>query len=86
MPKVWETFPTEQPPFDPEDYEVIILIGPPGSGKSSLVESLSDFIVVSRDILRYKAKCIKLMNDVLKTGGKVIVDNTNPVEKLEKIT
>ena len=84
MPRIWETFPTEQPPFDPEDYEVIVLIGPPGSGKSSFVESLSDFIVVSRDILRYKAKCIKLMNDVLKTGGKVIVDNTNPSRDTRK--
>ena len=78
MPKTWETFPKEQPPLDIEDYEVIVLIGPPGSGKSSITESLPDFTVVSRDILRYKAKCIKLMNDVLKTGGKVILDNTNP--------
>ena len=84
MPKTWETFPSEQPPLDPEDYEVIVLIGPPGSGKSTITEQLSDFIVVSRDILRYKAKCIKLMNDVLKTGGKVIVDNTNPSRDARK--
>ena len=84
MPKTWETFAKEQTPLDIEDYEVIILIGPPGSGKSSLSENLSDFTVVSRDILKYKTKCIKLMNDVLKTGGKVIVDNTNPTRDARK--
>ena len=84
MPKTWETFSKEQPLLDIEDYEVIILIGPPGSGKSSICESLPDFTLVSRDILKYKTKCIKLMNDVLKTGEKVIVDNTNPTREARK--
>ena len=70
-------FSQEQPPLDVENYEVIVLIGPPGSGKSTITDSLPDYNVVSRDILKYKAKCVKLMNDIIKNGGKVIVDNTN---------
>jgi bifunctional polynucleotide phosphatase/kinase len=73
--KTWTTFSLEQPELDTEDYEVIILIGPPGSGKSSL--SLTGFTFVSQDELKYKRNCIKLMNDTLKSGGKVVIDNTN---------
>tara|TARA_B100000795_G_C22794701_1_gene438748 strand:+ start:1763 stop:2839 length:1077 start_codon:yes stop_codon:yes gene_type:complete len=76
--KTWTTFSLEQPELDIEDYEVIILIGSPGSGKSSLFKTITGFTLVSQDELKYKSKCIKLMNDTLKSGGKVIIDNTNP--------
>lgn len=84
MPATWKTFPKTQEPLDIKDYEVVFLVGPPGSGKSTICESLPEFTVVSRDILKYKAKCLKLMMDILKTGGKVIIDNTNPTKDVRK--
>ena len=78
LPKKWITFEKKQPPLDIEDYEVIILIGPPGSGKSTIANSLPEFTLISQDILKTKSKCIKHMNTALKNGERVLVDNTNP--------
>tara|TARA_B110000285_G_scaffold219568_1_gene270278 strand:- start:76 stop:1140 length:1065 start_codon:yes stop_codon:yes gene_type:complete len=76
--KTWKSFQNEQPPLIVEDYDVIIMMGPQGSGKSTLSKSLHEFTLISQDELKYKEKCLKLMDKTLKEGGKVIVDNTNP--------
>ena len=75
--KTFRTFSSSQPEFDLENYEVVMLIGPPSSGKTTLANSLKDFTTVSQDDLKYKSKCLKLMENTLKQGGKVIIDNTH---------
>ena len=81
MPKLWTTFEKTQPKLDIKDIgdcEVVILIGAPGSGKSTISNTLIDFKLVSQDILKYKSKCLKTMDSLLKKGEKVLIDNTNP--------
>lgn len=75
--KTFSTFPSSQPELDLENYEVVMLIGPPASGKSTLTKNLDDFVSVSQDELKYKAKCVKAMETIIKKGHKVIVDNTH---------
>ena len=75
--KTFKTFPSSQPELDLENFDVVMLIGPPGSGKSYLASMVNGYTTVSQDELKYKSKCLKLMDNTIKEGGKVIVDNTH---------
>ena len=75
--KTFATFHQSQESIDFEDFEVVFMIGPQGSGKSTLSESMDGFNVVSQDQLKYKAKCLKLFESLLKNNEKVVIDNTN---------
>ena len=65
--------------------EVIVLVGSPGSGKSTLTKQLCtaatdspfSYSVISQDILKTKAKCIKATRLALSARKSVIVDGTN---------
>ena len=64
--------------------EMIIMIGPPGSGKSSLARNFAvtmatnEYIIVNQDTLKTKYKCYSAAAKCLKEGKSVIIDNTNP--------
>ena len=76
--KTFDTFISTQEPLDLEGYDVVMLVGPQGSGKSTISKSLEDdFTVVSQDQIKYKAKCLKLMESLVKNNEKVLIDNTN---------
>jgi bifunctional polynucleotide phosphatase/kinase len=69
-----------------ENQEMIILVGPPGSGKSTLTLSyLKNHVRVNNDILKSAIKCQKLAEDSLKGGKSVVIDNTNPSECTRRI-
>ncbi|GAB0095715.1 Polynucleotide kinase 3 phosphatase [Sergentomyia squamirostris] len=61
--------------------EMIVMVGSPGSGKSSFVRnnySGQKYEVVSRDRLGTWQKCASAAATALQNGKSVIVDNTNP--------
>ena len=67
--------------FTPRKKEMIIMIGPPGSGKTSFVKKYileNGYEYVNQDTCGTKAKCIKLATEYLENGTSFVIDNTNP--------
>ena len=75
--------------------EMIILVGPPASGKSSISKKLiKDFYInnnfnfidiVNQDELKTPKKCIDKTKNILKKNGSIVIDKTNPKEEDRKI-
>ena len=79
--------------------EMIILVGPPASGKSSISKKIiRDFYInnnfnnnfnfidiVNQDELKTAKKCIDKTKNILKKGGSIIIDKTNPSKECRKI-
>lgn len=58
--------------------EMVLLIGPPASGKSHLCEEVfADYERVSQDLLKTLNKCLRKAQSALKAKKSVVVDNTN---------
>jgi bifunctional polynucleotide phosphatase/kinase len=58
--------------------EIVLLVGPPAVGKSSISKNqFSNYTRVNQDTLKTKAKCFQVARDSLGSGKSVIVDNTN---------
>ncbi len=57
--------------------EMILLIGPQASGKSTLSLKFPNYVRINQDSLGTKAKCIKLTKESIKVGRSIVVDNTN---------
>ena len=70
----------------PETYhkteqDMVLMIGPPASGKSALVKRHflpNKYVHVNRDTLGTAEKCLKAAEEALKAGKSVCIDNTNP--------
>ena len=61
--------------------EAIILIGSPGSGKSTFCENnltTKGYIRINQDTLKTREKVIKCMEQNLKEGKNIVIDSTNP--------
>jgi len=61
--------------------ELVILVGPPGSGKSSLFKKYfapKRYVHVNRDTLQTMDACVARAGEALDDGESVVVDNTNP--------
>jgi|AntRauTorckE6833_2_1112554.scaffolds.fasta_scaffold06170_5 bifunctional polynucleotide phosphatase/kinase len=82
-------------PFNPFDYkekkdkeglaitfshpEMIIMIGPPASGKSSFVKKfLKEYTRINNDTFKNKKKCLDKTLIALKGNENIVIDNTNP--------
>lgn len=63
--------------FPAEKQEMIILVGPPASGKSSFSKNFPDYVVVSQDELGTKQKVINATKKALKEGSSIIIDRKN---------
>lgn len=66
-----------------KEKEILVLVGFPGSGKSSLAkhiekESGYNYVTVCRDVLGSWQKCAAEATKLLERGKSVIVDSTNP--------
>jgi predicted kinase len=60
--------------------ELVILVGLPGSGKTSFFQSrfAATHAHVSKDLMRRGARQLALIDDALRAGRSVVVDNTSP--------
>ncbi|VDP13737.1 unnamed protein product [Onchocerca flexuosa] len=73
-------FEPENTPIPGDGLEVLIFVGYPGCGKSSLALKLAaehGYGIVSRDTLKTWQKCVENAKIFLKRQQSVIVDNTN---------
>jgi bifunctional polynucleotide phosphatase/kinase len=74
--------------FHPKEKEIIIIVGIPGSGKSSFIQKYikpHNYEVVNRDTLKTMIKCVQECNKYLKLNKSIIIDNTNQtVDSREK--
>ncbi len=64
---------------------MIIMVGLPGSGKSTFVSNLKTYKVVNQDSCKTLEKCINLTKEILISGTNIVIDNTNPDKATRKI-
>lgn len=57
--------------------EMIILVGLPGAGKSTLVKEFPDHIRICQDVLGNRNDCINATKRAFQQGKSVIIDRTN---------
>lgn len=72
--------------LSPISKEIIILVGPPASGKSSLAKwCCFEYVSISQDELGTLNKCKKACIKAINTGSSVIIDNTNRNAKIRAV-
>ena len=67
--------------LSPNSKEVIVLIGSPGSGKSTFTENYlvpKGYIRINQDNLKSKEKVLKCLSKNINEGKKIVIDSTNP--------
>eukprot|EP00921_Rhytidocystis_pertsovi_P026617 GHVQ01042937.1.p1 GENE.GHVQ01042937.1~~GHVQ01042937.1.p1 ORF type:complete len:669 (+),score=113.12 GHVQ01042937.1:200-2206(+) len=58
--------------------EVVILVGPPGCGKSTLAETeFADYTRVNQDTLKTREKCLSVLKASLAEGRSAVIDKQN---------
>lgn len=72
------------PEWEEEKPHMIILIGLPGSGKTTHANQLKDYEVINQDLLGNRPKCIQKTKQLLKQGKSVIIDRVNIDRKQRK--
>ena len=68
----------------PKHKEVVIMVGYPGSGKSTLVNKVfreNNYLIVSGDIYKTSSKMIKVANDNIDNNMSIVFDATNSNKK-----
>merc|ERR1712154_155691 len=67
--------------------ELVILVGPPGSGKASLFQKFfapNGYVHVNRDTLGRMERCEVECDGNLSRGKSVVIDNTSPSVAVRK--
>ncbi len=75
-----ELFPHSRTPLPHAKQELILMVGNPGSGKSTLSASFAHegYVIANQDTLGTRAKVLKVAKDAWSKGKSVIIDATNP--------
>jgi bifunctional polynucleotide phosphatase/kinase len=74
--------------YGPNNQEVVLLVGYPGSGKSTLTKLFDDkshYDVIHGDDLKTESKMKKALKSGIENGKSVVVDATNPSVKKRAI-
>lgn len=80
-------FPSIPARLDERKNELVILVGPPSSSKSTFAEITfktmlrGDYEIVNQDTLGLRKKCLSQTNNFLAARRNVVIDNTNPSKK-----
>ena len=79
----YDTNNNEHIKFDvsPNFKEVIVLIGSPGSGKTTFTENYlvpKGYVRISQDSLKTKEKVVNCLIQNIEKGNKIVIDSTNP--------
>jgi bifunctional polynucleotide phosphatase/kinase len=67
--------------FKPRNKEIILMVGPQGSGKTEFVKKYIlpfGYVNINQDICRTKKKCTAIMEHALQESKSIVIDNTNP--------
>jgi bifunctional polynucleotide phosphatase/kinase len=67
--------------FIPRKKEMILMVGPQGSGKTEFVKKYilpHGYVHVNQDTCKTKVKCITIAKEALEKGKSIVIDNTNP--------
>ena len=69
------------------DREVVVLIGPPASGKSTLCDLyFRGYVIINQDTLKTVAKCKQIALQTIKnTKSNIVIDSTNRNKKTRKV-
>lgn len=68
-------------PKIPEGKNVVLMMGTPGSGKTTFTEQLKNYTIISGDKCGYMYRQINLFKKSLANGKNVVVDNLNASKK-----
>ncbi|CAO4375352.1 unnamed protein product [Caenorhabditis nigoni] len=71
----------EDAPLKTDKPEIIVMVGFPGSGKSTFARWLAEqngYKIINRDTLGTWQKCVATARSHLKNGDSLIIDNTSP--------
>jgi bifunctional polynucleotide phosphatase/kinase len=66
---------------DTSRQELVLLVAPPASGKSSFAERYfvpHGYNRINQDTLKTKDKCVRTAKEALAAGKSIVIDNTNP--------
>jgi bifunctional polynucleotide phosphatase/kinase len=73
--------------FTPKNKELIIMVGFPASGKSTVSRKISDefkYCIINQDTLKTITKCINIAKMKIKEQKSIIIDATNPSKSVRK--
>lgn len=73
------------PPEPSSQCDLVLMVGPPASTKSTYcAKTLPDYAVISQDVLKTSAKCLKECDRLLQDGFSVVVDNCSATKEARK--
>jgi bifunctional polynucleotide phosphatase/kinase len=68
-----------------DEQEVVIMVGYPGSGKSTIANKFTNYVIISGDILKTLKAMLKETKKFLDEGKSVVIDATNGTKEKRSV-